>query len=181
MSNGVSCCNSDNTELIEILLRSKKYQVPRAKGFQLTEVNKMELIRMEYTGNNSGAIPFSRVGGVKLSRTYRGGNNPRNKFADATPEDVELLVKSGKWKVVQAAQASASTPSEDNPPMPAFESDEEPAEEVTETEKEPVEILASKKVREEAEELGVNLENVTGTGKDGRITVADVRSYKNGS
>jgi hypothetical protein len=182
MSEGVSCCNSDNEQIVKILLSSKRFQ-PRPESFQL-KVNNMELIRMEYTGSNSGAIPFQRVSGKKLSRTYRGGSNPNNKFANATPEDAELLVKTGKWRIVEAqTQPQAPDLVEQNPPLPAFEPADEPVSEPADQDPEPkpVEIIASQKVRDEAENLGVNLEDVTGTGKDGRITVADVRNHNNSS
>lgn len=53
--------------------------------------------RMEFTGTNFGAISMTVNG-----RVYRGGQNPSNKYVDANSADVETLVRSGKWKVMDA-------------------------------------------------------------------------------
>lgn len=121
-----------------------------------------DMIRMEYIGQNTGAIAFSRVGGQLLTRVYRGGNNPGNKYVNAASEDVALLESTGKWKMVNKPPVTAVVP------VPPTEVEDIPA---------PApEIFATDGAIREAGEAGIDLVTVEGTGKDGKVTVSDVRS-----
>lgn len=53
-------------------------------------------VRLEYLGKNVGSITFYG----KEGRAYRGGNNHKDRFVDALPEDAEILAKSRSWRIV---------------------------------------------------------------------------------
>lgn len=81
-------------------------------------------VRMEYTGKNTGAVTFSGTNG----RSYRGGANPTNRFANVHKDDVERMANTGKWKVVKRPQPSVHRGAQPvPPPQPALvaEPDEE--------------------------------------------------------
>jgi hypothetical protein len=79
---------------------------------------------MEYTGKNTGAVTFSGTNG----RSYRGGANPTNRFANVHKDDVERMANTGKWKVVKRPQSSVHRGAQPvPPPQPALV--EEPGEE----------------------------------------------------
>ena len=59
-------------------------------------------IVLEFIGEEIGAIPYMVNG-----RTYRGANNPREKYVIAHKDDVERLVSLGKWKVADSALVAA--------------------------------------------------------------------------
>lgn len=149
----------------------------------------MELVRMKYTGQNVGSIPFIRVQGQPLSKTYRGGNNTADRYADATPDDAVLLEKTGKWERVARAATSASA---DGVPLTPVELIPEPAAEMpveegrsaakaladwSDTVDEMAKNAATAGAIAEAEKLDIPLLEIEGTGANGRITVADVRKY----
>ena len=75
--------------------------------------NSMDTIRMEYIGENRGAISF-RVNG----RNYRGGNNPINRFANAHPDDVEDLILLGRWRRVDMVSAPVAPAAPKPKPAP---------------------------------------------------------------
>lgn len=52
-------------------------------------------MRLEYLGENAGGIPYKSNG-----RIYVGANNDTEKYVDALPEDVEPLVRTGRWRVL---------------------------------------------------------------------------------
>lgn len=62
-------------------------------------------ILLEYIGRNAGSIPF-RVNG----RTYRGADNPQDKFVRAKPEDVTTLLAQGVWRQVPESVLRAQQP-----------------------------------------------------------------------
>lgn len=77
------------------------------------------VVRMRFTGPNRGAIPYiGRVSG----RTYLGGNNPFDAFADVDPRDVEFLSSLGVWQLVeqprpQVAQRAPAVPPPTEAPL----------------------------------------------------------------
>lgn len=76
------------------------------------------VVRMEYTGAAAGAITFFGKNG----RQYRGGNNPKNRYANVHHEDVETLLKSNRWRLVvrKAEEVKPAAPApEPVPEMPA--------------------------------------------------------------
>jgi hypothetical protein len=54
---------------------------------------------LEFTGERQGAITFYGVEG----RSYRGGNNPLERYINAHPADVSKLVDGGEWRIVSVA------------------------------------------------------------------------------
>jgi pyruvate/2-oxoglutarate dehydrogenase complex dihydrolipoamide acyltransferase (E2) component len=107
-----------------------------------------------------------------LSRTYRGGSSPANRYADVSPEDVDLLLSSGKWKLVNKGPAAQRVAQAEVTEIPAPAADEsfDPQGE------EEIKIEATPAAIEEAATLSVDLSKVTGSLKGGRISVADVRA-----
>ena len=67
--------------------------------------------RLEYTGDRVGSISFFGKGG----REYRGGNNDEDRYITAHADDVERLVNSGQWRIVQAGIVDDTEPE----PQPA--------------------------------------------------------------
>ena len=91
------CCGGNESVVMQV-----KKSLGLLSNQPESEVKNMSgLIRMEYTGQNVGAIAFTRVNGQQLTRTYRGGANPSNKYVDALKEDAELLEQTGKWRVAK--------------------------------------------------------------------------------
>ena len=56
-------------------------------------------VRMEYIGENVGPIPFRGK-----QKVYRGGNTALHKFIDADAVDADLLVGTGRWKIISVAR-----------------------------------------------------------------------------
>lgn len=85
------CCGDGGTAIIEAKQRL---------GILPTNQNgdNMETVRLEFIGSQTGSMTYNVNG-----KSYRGGNNPINKFVDARPEDVERLVSFGIWRVVRPA------------------------------------------------------------------------------
>jgi hypothetical protein len=67
---------------------------------------------MEYTGKNTGAVTFSGTHG----RSYRGGANPTNRFANVHKDDVERMTNTGKWRVVNRPRPTVHRGAEPVPP-----------------------------------------------------------------
>lgn len=57
-------------------------------------------VRMKFIGDAYGASTFGAPGITPSGQSYRGGNNPFDKFINADPRDVEWLRNSGFWEVV---------------------------------------------------------------------------------
>lgn len=83
------CCGDGGTAIIEAKQRF---------GILPTNQNgdNMETVRMEFTGSQVGGITYTVNG-----KSYKGGNNPINKFIDARPGDVERLLNLGMWRIVR--------------------------------------------------------------------------------
>lgn len=88
----------------------------------------------------------------------------------------EILLEEG----AKAAQAPAAVPESSAPPSPALKA---PAQETAK--KEPLtpsqtseRALATPKVRKQAEQMGIPLEEISGSGKQGRVTLEDLSQYK---
>jgi glycosyltransferase involved in cell wall biosynthesis len=83
-------------------------------------------VRMEYTGKNTGAVTFSGANG----RSYRGGANPTSRFANVHKDDVERMINTRKWKVVNRPRPTVHRGAQPvPPPKPALVA--EPGEENT--------------------------------------------------
>jgi len=92
------CCGDGGP----VILEAKKYMSKLSnQPTTSVQVASSGLVRLEYIGNNAGGITMSKVGGVKLSKTYRLGKLPPNNYVDATPADAELLVSAGRCRYVK--------------------------------------------------------------------------------
>lgn len=176
----------------DVLLKAKKAVIPwatmmtaQAVAAENTEVS--ELTRMEFIGSRLGSKTYQRINGTLLQRPYRGGNNAVGRYIDVDPLDVELMQATGEWKVTETPQTGG-----DNLPAPVEINYEEVGQAVLSTAPEPlsmpepvapaqgaVAVNASTNAIKAAEEMGVDLSTLTGTGKDGLITIRDVRSAAN--
>jgi len=162
---------------------------------QAQETNGMT--RMKFIGTRPGSKTYERVQGKLLQRKYRGGNNSVGRYIDADSADVEPLKSTGEWGVVETPQTAESV----NLPAPVeinyaaigqevsstaraavvveslVNEEIQIAEKEWETEKmAKVTVSATQKAIELAKDRGVNLATVAGTGRNGIITVRDVRS-----
>jgi len=96
----MSCgCGNAGQSIIRAKQALKTYQPAQAER----PVSKSNAVRMEFTGQGAGTRTFNRVGGKSLTRVYRGGNNTIWKYIDADPADVNLLLQTGLWGVVERA------------------------------------------------------------------------------
>ncbi len=127
--------------------------------------NTSEWVEMTYNGLHDGPVQYKGY----LSRKYlvKRGDKPL-----VHPDDVprlEKVIVRGKQmfarQQVKATVAAASAPAQ----FQSRSGSQAPGD--------PVETkpIATDKARELATEAGLNLVTITGTGKDGLITVADVR------
>lgn len=66
------------------------------KNMQGAPENGITPVRLEFTGERQGAVTYYGLAG----RSYRGGNNPLERYINAHPDDVAKLVSVGDWKVV---------------------------------------------------------------------------------
>lgn len=58
------------------------------------------LVRLEYTGENIGAVGFRSP---QTGQTYRGGRSAAHRFVNAPPDDVGWLLNLAVWRVVPQA------------------------------------------------------------------------------
>lgn len=79
----------------------------------------VQLIRLEYVGNNVGAVTYQRKDGQGSGRAYRGGNNAVDRYINAHPHDVDWLIGTGRWRAVARVAPLAGT---QQPVMPEQES-----------------------------------------------------------
>jgi GT2 family glycosyltransferase len=87
----MTCCGGDSGAAI---LAAKQ-----ALAGMLSEPVEVGKVRMEYIGDNVGAISFFGSQGAE----YRGGNNDFERFADVFAADVDRLVSTGKWRQIHIA------------------------------------------------------------------------------
>ena len=59
-------------------------------------------VMLEFIGEEIGSIPF-----IVNGRTYRGANNPREKYVLAHKDDVARLTSLGKWRIADSALVAA--------------------------------------------------------------------------
>lgn len=60
--------------------------------------NVVQPVRMEFIGKRTGAVTYQGARGS--GRTYRGGNNPVNRFHNVHPDDVAILEGGAEWRRV---------------------------------------------------------------------------------
>lgn len=86
-----ACCGGDSgAPILEAKRRYNMLERPIAAP-QVSD----GMVRIKFAGRQTGTITLTSVGGQKLSRAYRLGNNAHARYADATPEDAEALVNAG--------------------------------------------------------------------------------------
>lgn len=59
-----------------------------------------DVVRMQFIGPERGAITFGGSGATPSGKQYRGGNNPMDMYVDVLPQDVEWMVRTGRFTVV---------------------------------------------------------------------------------
>lgn len=106
------CCGGNGGEVIikakNAILRAGELPVSE-EGVPMASTS--NLVILEYIGTNVGAIGFKAN-----NRTYRGGNNPRDRYVEVPVEDVQSLVMTGRWrKVEQPVQPSQPPQTGDKP------------------------------------------------------------------
>jgi len=84
-----NCCGGNG----DALLAAKN-----ALNGMVIEVVPAGQARLEYIGVNVGAITFFGKHGAE----YRGGNNDEDRYINAHEDDVQRLIDSGKWRMIQA-------------------------------------------------------------------------------
>ena len=77
------------------------------------------MIRMQFTGNQTGSVSYGGRNITPSGRLYKGGNNAFSRFIEASPEDVEWLERLGVWKKVQSAPRVPPIPTKDEEVMAA--------------------------------------------------------------
>jgi len=174
------CCGGNETAVKAILKARASYgDAAAAAALSVEPVQRVDSVRMEYTGNEKGTRTFFSVGGQRLNKTYRGSANPSTKYINAHPADVKLLESTNLWKIVPrhaspvGITAVRSAPVNlDPPPAPP----PDPIEVFTPPPPPPkfeIEITAS--AQKLADKHNIDITLLKGTGKNGKIIVADVR------
>lgn len=110
-----SCCGDTNAGQIVISIKQRlEAAALQAFGGSISSdqvgsgIEDAPTSILRFTGTTSGSMPFRGKGG----RTYY-GDTRRNKFAEVQTEDIEILVRTGKWEVVPRTSVSGedeSTP-----------------------------------------------------------------------
>lgn len=176
-----TCCGGGGVSLEVVrILANKNRSFPRTESTESGEISMSEdTVRMEYIGSNFGGRTFTHVNSKKLSKSYRGGSNPSNKYANANPGDVDLLELTGMWQALGNSEPVSPASVDIETPLPANEDNFSLGDAVVEIPAEDVEILATEKALELAAELGVNVSDISGSGKDGKVTLSDVKNFLN--
>ena len=95
-----NCCGGNGDEILEAKRRlgllAQRYE-PAPQG---RNGNMSGSVRLEYLGNNAGAILLKRANGELLEKGYRVGSGPLHKYVDATPNDAPLLLATGKFRQI---------------------------------------------------------------------------------
>ena len=101
------CCGGGNAGKIMLnyrrILLGEKVEDEKVRSLiEMSDGN--TLVRLEYVGENVGSLWFD----VKSGRRYRGGKNQMHRYIDAHAADVEQLMASGKWRVVNESLLKTS-------------------------------------------------------------------------
>lgn len=105
-----SCCpGTGGTEVMEAKLRLGLVEGPAAAVLIGGSMSGDGWVRMEFIGQEKAPIPYR---GVDTRRAYAGADDILNKFSDVHPDDVETLIRTGKWKVVRGASMAPPTPAD---------------------------------------------------------------------
>lgn len=99
-----SCCGGNNEAVIAAKVAIGL--IPSPTPEQTDSPQSPEVVRMMFLPDQRGSQTFGGKGITPSGRSYKGGNNPFNKYVDADPRDVEWLERSGYFGKV----AKAGTP-----------------------------------------------------------------------
>ena len=105
-----SCCGGNGNAIIDA-----KRAIGLLPRETITVADLPNEVRLEFTGQWMGPVAFQANG-----RTYYGAKDDLHRFINAPREDVEKLVSTGKWKVVQPP-AEARVRDVQPEPMPVQE------------------------------------------------------------
>ena len=137
------------------------------------------MVRLEFIGGSQGAISWY---GPETGTRYIFSADPRDRvgYVDAKDAQGMLTLKQNRRPLFRTYRGQTMTP----PPKKAMEEaqpgvTEDVPDRMDEAVVEEVGINATDTARQFAEELGVEIASIEGTGKDGRITVADVKKAAN--
>ena len=157
----------------------------------------MESVRLKYTGGRTGSFTISVVSGKALTKPYKFGNNHTHKYAEAHPADAALLET---FSYIERVKRPATIPQNipDIPRPTAANIDPKAgidpqragqaarvdmvamkaavAERVIQEIETKEAMTITVKAAEIAAAAGINTNAIQGTGKDGKITVMDVRN-----
>jgi glycosyltransferase involved in cell wall biosynthesis len=105
-----ACCGGGDSVGAILAAKAALFPVPPAAPELPAGIKTEEVVRMEFIGEERGAMTFGGPGTTPSGKRYRGGANPFNKFIDADPRDVAWLEHSGKFsrrrQLVEAAPAN---------------------------------------------------------------------------
>lgn len=113
------CCGGNGSTIIEAKRRMGLMQRPSERS-----VSQMSgIVRIEYTGVQTGTRTFTRVAGVELSAPVRLGNNTIYRYADVPAADAKMLVDAGFAKYINqpdtaVIQATTAKPDLPRAPIP---------------------------------------------------------------
>lgn len=110
-----SCCGGNADTILAAKAALERANGPAAAWLpQPVQAANTEapVTRLRFTGPQRGGVTYrGRVSG----RSYVGGDNPMDKYADVDPRDVDFLVSLGVWEVVSQPAVAIAVPP---PPAP---------------------------------------------------------------
>ena len=110
-----SCCGGNADTILAAKAALERANGPAAAWLpQPVQAANTEapVVRLRFTGPQRGGVTYKgRVSG----RSYVGGDNPMDKYADVDPRDVEHLLLLGVWEVVSQPSVAIAVPP---PPAP---------------------------------------------------------------
>ena len=90
------CCGGNGTEVMAAKAALGLLPPSEEPGRSVMS----DRIRVEYTGDKRGSVPYGGPGHTPSGRIYRGGDNVFDKYHDADPADIEWLEHTGFWRRV---------------------------------------------------------------------------------
>lgn len=102
-----SCCGGNDAAVL-----AAKYAVgliPNPSPEQSNSPQSPDVVRMVFISGERGSMNFGGKGITPSGRSYKGGDNPFNKYVDADPRDAEWLERSGYFAKV-AKEGTPVTP-----------------------------------------------------------------------
>jgi len=95
------CCGGDDTTVLEAKRALGLLpQLQMSGAIQRSSNGMSDTVRIEYLGENQGAITLKSAGGVPLKQPIKAGNNLFHRFHDVDPDDGTRLVETGRFRFV---------------------------------------------------------------------------------